>query len=64
MKRYMITIQHEIIVYAYNPEQAQTLALKAYSAEPKCIAIKELPDIESEALALGQIIDNRKAPGQ
>ncbi len=61
-KRYAITIQHEIVVYGYDSEQAKRVALNAYM-KSKVIKCKELPSVEIEALA-NTIIDNRTAPGQ
>jgi len=57
----MITVQHEVIIYDYDPERAQETACKAY-ANAKCVHVKELPPIETEALE-HTIIDRRTAPG-
>jgi len=61
-KRYLITIQHEVVVYNANEEGAKQVALGAYS-KAKCIKIRELPPVEVEALG-HEVIDNRRAPGQ
>ena len=63
LKRYAITIQHEIVVYSYNEEGAKAIALHAYTAKPSCISIKELPPVEVEATGY-VVVDNRSAPGQ
>jgi hypothetical protein len=61
LKRYAITLQHEVIVYAHEPERAKQVACKAY-IKSKCIHLRELTSIETEALE-NPIIDNRTAPG-
>lgn len=61
LKRYAITVQHEVIVYGYTPELAQNTACKPY-AKAKCTHIKELPPVEVEALGI-VVIDHRTAPG-
>ncbi len=59
LKRYAITVQHEVIVYAYEHEKAKETACRAY-AKTKCIGVKELPPVESEGIT---VIDHQKAPG-
>jgi hypothetical protein len=61
LKRYAITLQHEVIVYAYEPERAREVACRAY-VKGKCVHLRELPSIETEALET-PIVDNRTAPG-
>lgn len=63
LKRYAITVQHEVVVYSYSEEGAKTVALRAYAAKAKCIGIKELPPVEVEAQGYS-IVDNRSVPGQ
>lgn len=61
LKRYAITVQHEVIVYGYTPKRAQDTACKPY-AKAKCIHFKKLPPVEVEALGT-TVIDHRTAPG-
>lgn len=63
LKRYAIVLQHEVIVYAYEEKQAENIALKAYPRESKCIYIRQLPNIETEAQEM-LVVDKRIAPGQ
>jgi hypothetical protein len=63
LKRYAITVQHEVIVYSYSETTAKETVLRAYASKPKCIGIKELPPVEVEAMGY-TIVDNRNAPGQ
>lgn len=61
IKRYAITVQHEVITYAYSIEQAKETACKAF-AKATCVEAREMPSVETEAL--GHIlIDHRTAPG-
>ena len=63
LKRYAITVQHEVVVYSYSGETAKAIAIRAYSTETKCVGIRELSPIEVEAEGY-TVVDNRKAPGQ
>lgn len=58
VKRYAVTIQHEVIIYARSEEAAKTIAIRNHY-RVACIAIRELKAIEEERSLL---IDNRKAP--
>lgn len=65
MKRYKILVQHELIVYANSPEEAEK-ALLAHPfmksrTNPQCVTTHEVPLPENEIQS--PIIDERRAPG-
>jgi hypothetical protein len=59
VKRYAVTLQREVIIYAVNKEAAKITANRNHN-DLTCIKIRKLKDIEDERSVL---IDNRKAPG-
>lgn len=64
LKRYLIIVQHEVVVYDYEEAGAKATALRAYPSKgTQCVYIRELPPVEVEAQSMA-IIDNRSAPGQ
>jgi hypothetical protein len=59
IKRYAVTLQREVIIYAINKEAAKITAIRNHS-DLTYIKIRRLKAIEEERSFL---IDNRKAPG-
>lgn len=65
LKRYMILVQHEVIVYAENEKAAASSLLSnefiKNRTNPKCVFIQQIPLPNDEIME--PIIDVRKAPG-
>jgi hypothetical protein len=59
VKRYAVTIQHEVIIYASSEEGAKKVAERNHY-KVKSLAVRELKSLEEERVI---VTDNRKAPG-
>lgn len=64
-RRYKIVVQHEVIMYAENKEQAQHNLLESpfmkARTNPVCVSVTQIPLPEDETHA--PLIDERRAPG-
>jgi hypothetical protein len=65
MKRYLILVQHEVIVYGEDEQAAQRSLLNnkfmKERTNPKCVFVQELPMPDQEKNVVFE--DWRKAPG-
>jgi hypothetical protein len=65
MKRYQLVIQHEVIIYEEDEENARAALLRnpdmRLRTNLQCVSVTEIPMPENEPPR--SIIDERKAPG-
>ena len=64
-RRYMIVVQHEVIIYAETVKQAEHNLLESpfikARSNPKCVSVTQIPLPEDEPQ--NPLIDERRAPG-
>ena len=65
MKRYMILVQHEVVIYAENEKSAKANLMRnmANRTNPQCVFIQEIPLPKDEKIDVHEYYDNRKTPG-